>query len=176
MNPVKYLVDIDKDLFDILTGTHPESKLFLQKDKDEKILYLKSTIAKCETILNSKELNLVNVGWMEIEQGSINTLGMCYNNFVMTYNIIISKTYSMLIGWHCEHGNCYAYFENEGENNIFVSYFSDAHPECMFKTIFIPFTTNINKMKEVEKLPIISKNIATISDTIDYLTRGSNEK
>jgi hypothetical protein len=166
-----YLIDRDKDLAEILLGRSDEIKAFNEMNVDDKIDFIKSILNRMKPYIDESE----NAFATPVDRDdSPRMLGTYYDRFVRALNIYTKDAHTEWIGWKSGHGEVFEYYENMGGGLIFVSYFSDAHPEKELKQKWEFMKTDKDRNVNMDKLlqmQVTSKKITSIQDTINKITK-----
>ena len=166
MEPI-ILIEHDKELAEILLGTSEETKKFNEKTNEEKIEFLVSTIKRAQHYLSMDEY-----AWnWNVDKDDMWGLGSHVNAFVHAAHVYTKTEYTYNIGWEVNHGSTFQFFENDGNGNIFVSYFTDGHPQKEFrqKWEFMSSQGEVGRSK-IHSLEITNPNdITPIAEAIKPL-------
>lgn len=145
------LINSNPQLANTLLLRSEEIKNFNNWTDEERVNFLFSVLEKIsEHVLSSNDPH------EEIEEGEIRSLGNFYRSFSDALNAYSRDTYTAILGWDREHGSTYQYFENHGNNNVFVSFYSEGHPKKEFKKKFDFLTYSFSE--ELDRLWLLPVN------------------
>jgi hypothetical protein len=149
-----------KDLIDDLLLKSTEGLRFPFMSSYEKEEFLDRTIEKgLDYIGDDRDLAMEGIG-------GIYRLGVCIDKFVLWKEVLSSMTHDFLKGWNCMHGNVFLHFENYGTDKIFVSIYSENHPEKTFrKKIVFDYDFDSTKMfNEFVALPTTENKKTSVAE------------
>jgi hypothetical protein len=153
---MKTLSEIDKKLADDLILRSETALKFNDLSKKEKIAFLTSALARLDQHFKDGEYKDFQYPCLiPLEDINDAGLGNYAQRFVKAISILrMIKPKSIFYGWHHVSGSAYQYYERiDGE--IFISYYSEGHPEKEFKHKWDLLTERPSEyLKQLYLLPI----------------------
>ncbi len=148
----EYLIEIDKDLAEILLLRSDKLQSFNSKTTQQKTDLLDDIINKCQGYFDQKK------NFMDILPLPVNVprklISTSADIFYHLLAAILKTEHIRVIGTNAHHGEMCQYMEYK-ENKLFVSYFSEAHPAYEFRSEFDFFEyAKINTDKVFQILPV----------------------
>lgn len=159
-----YLIDKDKELAETLLGRSDEMKCFTEKSDEEKISFIKDVLKRLKPYLDADKYAFAE----PLDKDDIVGIGCYWNSFANALKIFSEDKHQIQIGWHREHGRVFQYYENYGGGVIFISYYSDGHPNKEFKEKW-EFGKHDSQMDEICKMEATG-NITPIGQVIKEIT------
>jgi hypothetical protein len=125
----KYLIDKDKYLAETILGRTEEIKSFNDKTEEEKIIFIKDILERLRPYLDAHKYGFADL----VDKDDIYGIGTYYHGFEVALNVHLHDNYTVNRGWDNKHGKVFEYYENYGGGVVFISYYSEGHPNKEFK-------------------------------------------
>lgn len=161
-----YLIDKDKELAETLLGRSDEMKCFYDKSDEEKIAFIEDVLKRLKPYIDADKYAFAE----SVEKDDIAGLGNHWNGWLNALKVYSEDKHIVQLGWNCEHGKVFQYFENYGGGVIFVSYYSEGHPNKEFKDKweFRKHTSQFEAMCKME----VTNEITPICEAIkDFMVK-----
>lgn len=125
----KYLIDKDKYLAETILGRTEEIKSFNDKTEEEKINFLEDILERLRPYLDAHKYGFADL----VDKDDIYGIGSYSFRFEVALKAHLQDNYTVKVGWNIKHGKIFEYYENYGGGVVFISYYSEGHPNKEFK-------------------------------------------